>query len=200
MKINLLAAVLGAVIFFIWSAIVHVNPVTGPMGLSLLNEKEDAVMTALNDHVQQPGLYFFPGMDMGKKMTADEEAAWRAKYKAGPTGLLLIQPKGGEPAMTRQLAVGFITDLLCAVLAAFILAATVGSFVRRVAMVASLGLFAWLAIGVQQWNWYEFPFPFVALDAINHVIGWLLAGLLMAKLIQPPAQRPHPDQNQAQAV
>ena len=198
MKRNLLAAVLGAVIFFAWSAIVHVNPVTAPMGLSLLNDQEDAVIATLRQNVQEPGLYFFPGMDMRKQMTADEQAAWTAKYKAGPTGLLLVQPQGGKPAMTRQLVVGFFTDLLCAIIAAFILANTVGSFFRRVAIVTSLGVFAWLAISMQQWNWYEFPFAFVALDTINHVIGWLLAGLLMAKMIKPAHQSPQLNQNQNQ--
>ena len=188
MKKSVLAAILGAVIFFAWSAVVHMNPFTGPMGLSMLNEKEDVVMAMLNDNVPQPGLYFFPGMDMSKHMTKEEEAAWTAKYKAGPAGLLLIEPKGGDPMMTSQLVVSFISDLLCALLAAFILASTVGSCARRVAIVASLGLFSWLAISIQQWNWYNFPFTFAALDAINQIIGWTLAGLLMVKMIKPANQ------------
>ncbi len=185
MKKNLLAAFLGAVIFFIWSAVIHMNPVTGTMGLSMLNEKEDIVLATLNENVPQPGLYFFPGMDMSKRMTKEEEDAWTAKYKAGPSGLLLIEPKGGDPMMASQLVSSFLTDLLCALVAAFILASTVGSFIRRVVIVASLGLFSWLAISIQQWDWYHFPFVFIALDAINQVIGWLLAGLLMAKMIKP---------------
>jgi hypothetical protein len=188
MKKNLLAAILGAVIFFIWSAAVHMNPLTGPMGLSMLNDKEAAVLAALNENVQQPGLYFFPGMDMSQHLTKEEEAAWTAKYKAGPSGLLLVQPKGGDPMMASQLVISFISNLLCALLAAFILASTVGSCARRVAIVASLGLFSWLAISIEQWDWYEFPFTFVALDAINQVIGWTLAGLLMAKMIRPANQ------------
>ena len=184
MKKNLLAATLGAVVFFAWSAVVHMNPLTGSMGLSMLNEKEDAVMAMLNENVPQPGLYFFPGMDMSKQ-TKEQRDAWAAKYKAGPSGLLLVQPKGGDPMMTSQLVISFISDLLCALLAAFILASTVGSCGCRVAMVASLGLFSWLAISIQQWNWYNFPFTFVALDAINQVIGWTLAGFLMATMIKP---------------
>ena len=195
MKKNLLAAFLGAVIFFIWSAAVHMNPVTAPMGLSMLNDKEDVVMTALNENVPQPGLYFFPGMDMSKHMSKEEKAAWTAKYKAGPTGLLLVQPKGGDPMMTSQLVISFISNLLCALLAAFILASAVGTFARRVAIVAALGLFSWLAISMEQWDWYNFPLAFVALDALTQVIGWTLAGLLMAMMIRPaarPAQPPAP--------
>src|SRR5262245_17121812 len=96
MKKILLAGILGGVIAFVWSSIVHMSP-AGEMGLSTLNEKEDAVLAALKGNIQQPGLYFYPGMDMSKSMTAEQQAAWEAKYKAGPAGLLLYLPGGGEP-------------------------------------------------------------------------------------------------------
>ena len=192
MKKIILAGILGAVIAFVWSAVVHTNPLTGMMGLSMLNAKEDAVMAAVKENVPQPGLYFFPGMDMSKSCTKEEEAAWTAKYKAGPAGLLLVQPNGGDPMPPSMLIIEFVSTLGGALIAAFILAATVGSYVRRVAMVMLLGLFGWLAISVSQWNWYAFPFAFVALDAIDQVIGWLLAGLLMAKLIKPAKQMANP--------
>jgi hypothetical protein len=187
---KILATFLGALIFFVWSAVVHMNPLTGMMGLSLLNEKEDAVIAALKANVPQPGIYFFPGIDQAK-CTPEQRAAWTAKYKAGPTGMVLFEPQGGDPMMTSQLVISFCSDLLCAGIAACLLAATVGSFACRVWKVAALGLFAWLAISIQQWNWYQFPFAFVALEAINEIIGWLLAGLLMAKMIKP-ANQPAP--------
>jgi hypothetical protein len=187
MKRTLLAGILGGLVLFIWSAAVHMNPITGPMGLSMLNEKEDTVVAVIRDNVPQPGMYFFPGMDMTKHMSKEDEAAWTAKYKAGPAGLLLIEPKGGDPMMVSQLATEFILNFLCAIIAAFILASTVGSYFRRVATVMLLGLFSWLGISMAYWDWYWFPFPLVALDAIDYVIGWLLAGFLIAKLIKPPA-------------
>ena len=67
MKKIILAGILGAVIAFVWSAVIHTNPLTGMMGLSMLNTKEDAVMAAVKENVPQPGLYFFPGMDMETK-------------------------------------------------------------------------------------------------------------------------------------
>ena len=75
--------------------------------------------------------------------------------------------------------------MVCGLIAAFILSAAVGSLMCRAAMVAMIGLFGWMAISISQWNWYGFPFSFIALDAIDQVIGWLLAGFLMAKMIKP---------------
>jgi len=191
MKRTLLAGILGPVVAFIWSAIVHMNPVTGMLGLSMMDaQAEEAVATALKGNVQQPGLYFFPGCDM-KNMTKEQEAAWTAKHKAGPVGLLLYDPAGRDPMdMTRQLLVEFLATLLCGLIAAYILSTTVGSLRCRATMVAMMGLFTWLAISVSQWTWYQFPFSFIALDAIDQVIGWLLAGFLMAKMIKPAQPQP----------
>jgi hypothetical protein len=190
MKKVLLAGILGGVIAFIWSAIVHMCPVTGHLGLSVMYEKEDAVMAALKSNLQQPGLYFFPGMDMTKKMTKEQMDAWTAKYKAGPAGLLLLHPNGGEPMEPKQLVIEFLSTVLCGLIAASILSVTVGSLLCRAAMVAMIGLFGWLAISISQWNWYGYPFSFIALDAIDQVIGWLLAGFLMAKMIKPAQPQP----------
>ena len=186
MKKILLAGILGGIVMFVWGAVVHMNPITGPMGLSMLNEKEDVVLAAVRDNVPQPGMYFFPGRDMTKNMSKEEEAAWTAKFKTGPSGLLLVQPKGAEPMTTGQLAREFALNFFCALIAAFILASTIGSYLCRVGMVTLIGLFSWLAISMAYWNWYLFPFPLVALDAIDQVIGWLLAGFLIAKIVKPP--------------
>ena len=192
MKKILLAGILGGIVAFIWSAIVHMNPVTGHLGLSIMNEKEEsAVMTAAKAGLSQPGLYFFPGCDMSKAMTKEQEAAWIAKCKVGPVGFLLYDPNGHDPMdMTQQLVVEFLTTVLCGLIAASILSATVGSLRCRATMVAMMGLFTWLAISVSQWTWYHFPFSFIALDAIDQVIGWLLAGFLMAKMIKPAQPQP----------
>ena len=185
MKRVLLAGILGGVVAFVWSSIVHVNPFTAALGLSTLNEKEDTVLAGLRSQGLSPGLYFFPGMDMTKSRTKEQEEAWTAKFKAGPSGLLLLQPKGGDPMEPRQLVIEFLSTVLSAMLAATILANTIGSVACRALMVSMIGLFGWLAISVSQWNWYHFPFKFIALDLADQAIGWLLAGFVIAKLIKP---------------
>jgi hypothetical protein len=60
-----------------------------------------------------------------------------------------------------------------------------GSYGQRVLFVALLGLIAWLSINVSYWNWYGFPTAFVLGEGIDQVVGWLLAGLAMAKIIRP---------------
>lgn len=186
----LLAGLLGGLVAFIWSAVVHMNPLTACLGLSMFNEKEDAVLAGLRGHDLSPGLYFFPGMDMSKRMSKEQGAAWTAKFKAGPSGLLLLQPKGGDPMEPRQLLTEFFSTALCAIIAATILATTIGSVKCRAVMVAMMGLFGWLALSVSQWTWYHYPFSFIALDLIDQTVGWLLAGFVIAKLVKPIQPQP----------
>ena len=186
----LLAGLLGGLVAFIWSAVVHMNPLTACLGLSTFNEKEDAVLAELRGHDLSPGLYFFPGMDMSKSMSKEQEAVWTAKFKAGPCGLVLLQHKGGDPMEPRQLLTEFFSTALCALIAATILATTVGPLTCRAVMVAMMGLFGWLALSVSQWNWYHYPFSFIALDLIDQTVGWLLAGFVIAKLVKPIQPQP----------
>lgn len=185
MNRTILAGLVGGLVAFVWSAIVHMNPVTMTMGLSLMKDKEEAVLAGVRAQDLAPGLYFFPGMDMTKKMTKEEEDAWTAKYKAGPAGLLLVEPKGGDPMETKQLIVEFVSTVLCAIIAATILSTTVGSVTSRAFSVALMGVFVWLALSVSQWNWYHYPFEFIALDLIDQAVGWLLAGFVIAKMVRP---------------
>lgn len=190
MRRILLAGLLGALVAFAWSAFVHMNPLTCAFGLSMFNEKEDAVLAELRSHDLSPGLYFFPGMDMSKNMSKEQEAAWTSKFKAGPSGLLLLQPKGGEPMEPRQFLTEFFSTALCAIIAATILATTIGSVTCRAVMVAMMGLFGWLALSVSQWTWHHYPFSFIALDLIDQTVGWLLAGFVIAKLVKPIQPQP----------
>jgi hypothetical protein len=39
---------------------------------------------------------------------------------------------------------------------------------------------------VPYWNWYYFPADFVASEAIEHVVGWFLSGLVLAAIVRAP--------------
>src|SRR3977135_4060826 len=93
MKRILLGGIFAGLAVFIFSAIDHMALPTGHMGLKVLPQ-EDLVLGAMRMAIPEPGLYIFPGMDLNKRPTAEEEKAWAAKYVAGPTGLLVYCPGG----------------------------------------------------------------------------------------------------------
>jgi hypothetical protein len=40
-------------------------------------------------------------------------------------------------------------------------------------------------ISVPYWNWYGFPLDFTGAQALEKIIGWFLAGLVLAAIVWP---------------
>jgi hypothetical protein len=183
MKRVLLGGIFAGLAAFIFSAIDHMALPTGHMGLKTLPQ-EDLVLGAMRTAIAEPGLYFFPGMDLNKRPTAEEERAWAARYVAGPTGLLVYSPGGEQPMQPRQLSTELLSNILAACIAAFAVSLTRATFGQRVAMVTLLGLFAWLSVSVSYWTWYHFPAVYIVAEGIDQVGGWLFGGFVLAAVFR----------------
>jgi len=183
----LIPGIVGGIVMFIWGAISHMVLPIGEMGMQSL-PNEDAVVSAMKQGISGPGLYFFPGMDMHKEMSKAEQAAWAAKYAAGPTGLLVYTPTGEQAMSPRHLLIELLSNIGAAIIAASLLVKISGSFASRALAVAMLGLFCWLSISVSYWNWYRFPAAFSLGEMLDQVIGWGLSGLALAKMVKPAAK------------
>src|SRR5262245_35250593 len=178
MKRILLAGILAGVVVFVWSAIDHMLLPFGHMGVKNLPQ-EDATMTALKASIPEGGLYIFPGFDMENK--SDEAyKAYEAKFVAGPTGILVISPGGLQPMMPRQLTTELLTDIVAGCIAAWVVSLTSASFGRRALLVMLLGVFAWVSVSLSHWIWYHFPFPYIAAEGVDQIVGWLLGGFAIA--------------------
>ena len=150
---------------------------------------ESEVLALMKKHTPENGLYIFPGAEMTRARTKDEEAAWTAKLKAGPSGLLIIRLEGAEPMMPLQLGTEFGTNVVSALLAGLLLSATRLRFAGRVGFVTLLGLFGFVIVDVPHWNWYGFPNDFTVAAGIEHVVGWFLGGLVLAAIVRHPHAR-----------
>jgi hypothetical protein len=186
MRRILIAALLGGLANFLWGAVSHMVLPTGDMGLKALPQ-EDAVVAAMRQTIHEKGVYFIPGMDMHKKMTAEQQSAWEGKIKSGPVALLVYQPAGGQTLSLRPLLIELLSNIAAALVAAIALARMTGGYAGRAFTVMLLGLFAWLSISVSYWNWYQFSDAFTRAEAVDQILGWLVAGLVIAAIVRPPA-------------
>ena len=187
----LIAGIAGGLIMFFWTAFSHMVLQIGDEGLKHL-PNETAVISNLKANVPEPGMYFIPGMDMTKTFTAEEESAWTDKYKAGPNALLIYQPTGTSPMSPGQLGTELLSNILAAVVVALFFTWMVGSFVKRVLLATLVGVVAWLSISISYWNWYRFPGEFITSELIDQVIGWFLAGVVMAFIVRRAVLSPEP--------
>lgn len=183
MKKILLAGLAGGFIVFVWGAVSHMILPLGDMGMKTM-PNEEAVITSMKESLRESGLYFFPGAENHRNLTEQERKAWEAKFMAGPTGLLIYKADGSHPLSPKQLLTELATNILAALIAAFILSQTSVSFAARVVCVLLLGLFAWFSISASYWNWYNFPGDFTAAEGLDQVVGWFLAGLAMAAIVK----------------
>lgn len=181
---RLLAAIAGGIVVFMWSAVSHTALPLGTAGISSI-PNEERMAQAIRGVITEPGLYFFPAFDPTRKMTAEEERAWTERYRRGPTGILVVRPGGLEPMETTQFVIELLGDILAAGVAAFILAGLPGSFLARALSVGLMGVFEWADISVSYWNWYKFPTLYTGAALVEQVVGWTLAGLVMAFMLRP---------------
>jgi len=185
-----LAALAGAAVMFAWSAFSHTVLIRGIGFTPLPNER--ALVGALRESIQEDGLYFFPGIAWSKEPTADETAAWEARFRAG-NGLLIYHPSSDAPVTPRKLMLQFLGDLLAALIAASLVSALPAPYWRRVLAVGALGGFGCLGVSALYWNWYGFGHAFFAAHCLDKITGWLLAGTAIARLAQrrlPRARTP----------
>jgi len=183
-----LAAIVGGVLLFVWGFVSHmVLPFSKDAMKQLPNEQ--IVLSTLQTNLPERGVYFFPGMDMSKQPTPEEQKAWEAKVASGPSGLLVYRPNGGTVIGARPLVAEFITNLLAALVAALVLLGIRGGYGARVFTVTALGLVAWLSVSVSEWIWYGFSTPFLIADLVDQLGGWLLAGFGMAAMLKPKRTR-----------
>ncbi|MBO0860716.1 MAG: hypothetical protein J2P21_19980 [Chloracidobacterium sp.] len=184
MKKVLLPGILGGLLVFGWSAFAHLVLPIGEMGIKTIpDNNEEAVLNAMKSNIQRPGLYFMPGYDMSRTLTEAEKTAFQAKYEAGPIAFLVYHPTGVKVMSPGQLIRQALFNILCGMIAAFIISTTVASLATRGLMVALMGLFAWAQVNLPYWNWYRFPADFTLGAGLDTVIAWLIGGFLIAWLI-----------------
>lgn len=186
MKKVILGGVLGGLVLFFWGAVSHMATPLGAIGVrSIPPAQEAGILDAMRGAMNERAIYFFPGLDPSRVMAPEEQQAYAAKYRAGPAGIVIYNPRpGGDPLSARQLLTELGSNVLAALVAALVLVFLAGpsSYGQRVFLVASFGLVAGLEVDVSYWNWYGSPTNYVLAQLVDHTTGWLLAGLVVARV------------------
>jgi hypothetical protein len=191
---KLLAGILGGLAFFAWSSIAHVFTGLGETGIQEM-PNEQAITSAMKTNITADGMYFFPGYGLpatashSEKMTAMRNNA--AKYKAGPTGVLIFHPAGQDALSLKPLATELGTNMLQVLLAAILLGQTsLASFAARWRFVTVAGLLAAISTNISYWTFYGFPGNYTVAYISIILVGFVCAGLVVAALVKPGAGMP----------
>ena len=185
----IIAAIVGGLIVFCWSSVAHMFLSLGEMGMH--TDKlpgEVALRSAMTEHLPESGLYFIPGMDPA--LESDPAKQWdeaAERMASGPVALMVVR-KDGHSGMAKELVLEGIANICGALIAALIICCIPCAFFCRVLVVMALGLFSWISIDASYVIWYGFPVEYAAGQLIDHLVGWLLAGLAIAAIVKPCAK------------
>jgi len=173
----LIAGLLGCIAMYAWSSIAHGATDLGMIGVSTLPNESVTVDNLASSIGDKGGLFMFP---MNTSTTASVAAA--------PGGLLVYSPKSPMSIQTSSLVIEFFTELVEAILAAWLLAQTaLAGFARRAGFIAAIGVIAAIVTNVPYWNWYSFPLSYTLVQILITVVAWILAGVAIAAYLRPRA-------------
>lgn len=185
----LLGTLVGGIVVFIVGALLHTVLGLGEVGVKALPQ-EETVLSAMRAAIPTSGFYYFPAPNMApgrsKEQVRSDMSAYMAKYQQGPSGIL-VYTVGGTPLNYGKLLGGeFVIDVVSAFFLACILAMGAGgvsSYWKRVFAVTLAGLFAVVFLGLEYWNWYNFPTNYTCAYILTGVLDWFFAGLAMAAVV-----------------
>lgn len=175
----LIAALLGAIAMFIWTAIAHIATPLGSIGFSQI-PNEAAVLDAMDKSIgAKPGLYFFPWIDPKDPKAMEKSAELEKIY---PSGLLLYRPAGAGMGsdMTPMLVKEFIKQFVEALIAAWLVSMIAGGFALRWGAVIAIYVATSIATNVSYWNWYGFPLDYTVAQIVMEIVSGIVAGSAIA--------------------
>jgi len=181
---------MGGIVMFIWGAVAHMALGLGDVGMRQ-PVAEDAVLGSLRPGLgEQAGVFVLPSVDPAKMHDKTVMDAYSTKAKASPYALVVYMPQGDDLSdMSGTLPRQWASDTLSALALAFLMGLAAFSFMTRLSIALAAAVFAWLSTLVPYWNWYRFPTNFTLAALIEQVIGWLLAGAVMAWWLGRGVQR-----------
>jgi hypothetical protein len=182
-----LGSVLGAIVLFVWSAIAWMLvPWPGEPLRTFTND--EAVAQAIKANAPRSGNYLLPnepkrtpGMT-DQQYKATEQAA-QERMARGPIvfASVRLEPFG---SMGKALVIKFLTQLIVALIATIlVLQAGALSYSGRVGFFTAIGIIIFVGANVDEWNWWGFSNAYTVMQLGVILIGWFLAGLVVAKFV-----------------
>lgn len=182
----LLGRLFGGLVLFAWGA---VSWMVLPWHMMTFEKFKDEATVAqvLSANASSPGVYILPnahqhepGMTEAQQKAAEEDAMKRGAQ--GPFMLASITLHGWGSMGTAML-VGLLTQIAGALLATWLLLKAGGlQYWGRVVFLVVFALTVAVLAHVPYWNWWNFSTSYTLVAFADLLIGWGLAGLVIAKV------------------
>jgi len=183
----ILAGFLGAIALFVWGFLSwEVLPFHSKSLRTLPNE--DSVVAVLRSGNVESGTYIIPGM-ADEKGGAEAKKAQVEKMKRGPVAMLHYSNTGYADGDAMYLIKGFLVYFFAAMVAASMLGklswSLAAKYSARVRFIMTIGIFLAIAARLSDWAFFGYGTGITLTLAVDDIVGWTLAGLLIAWRMKP---------------
>ncbi len=180
MKQVLIGGLLGGVMLFGWSAI---SWMVLPWHHSNFHkfDQEKVVEIVIQSNALHKGIYLLPNPIQG---TPEERKEAHERASKGPFAFVAMSPQGGG-SMPLHMVFAFLIQALGAAMVTGLLTLIKkpeATFGEKFIFVVVFALAAGIVCQLPYWNWWGFPKDFILLTMADLLIGWSLAGLMIAKV------------------
>lgn len=181
----LIAAIVGGIVIFAWGFVFWAIGIGNMLGgLQTLPDSE-TVVPVLDAAIDDHGFYMFPEWpdDMRDEAQVD---AWNERHEAGPIGFVMFRQQGATPMDPVLMARGIGINVVCAFFVAVIarlIGRNGGGVLQRGAGAAAFAVGAFLATHAMFWNYFYLPDNYTIMMAADTVIGWTIAGIVIALVV-----------------
>lgn len=166
--------IIGGIILFLWGM---VSWLVLSWHMTTMNgfKDEQAVASTIQSNVLQSGIYIIPLEQM------------KTTPEATQTPLIFASVHlEGTQSMVIPSLIGLVNQIVAAILVAWLLTKTSGlGYFGRVGFVIVFALAVGVISQVPYWNWFAFDPKYTLVMIADLLIGWFLAGLVLAKICQP---------------
>jgi hypothetical protein len=165
--------ILAGIILFIWSAI---SWMFIPWHNATLNgfNNEKAVSEIIVSNAPKSGIYVIPSPKMEMNQT---------EPNLKPYVFISVNQEGISSSMVKPMVLSLIAEIIAAILVGWMLSKTTNlSYMRRVGFVLLFAIAASIITHGSYWTWFTFDTQYTLVGFGDMIIGWFLAGLVLAKL------------------
>ncbi len=173
-------SLLGGIIFFIW---IMISWMVLPWHCQFMKtfKNETAVANTLMENTENDGIYLLPNL-CDKNVDLEERTQ---SMKKGPVIFASIQRYGSNIDSIAPYVTSLIIQFIGAFLIAYLLSLAKNlNYLCRVWFVTLIGLTIGVLGALPNWNWWGFSFDYVLIEILDYVIGWFLAGLVIAAFVK----------------
>ena len=181
---RLKCALMGGLIVFIWGLF---SWMVFPWHQTCMKRFvcEQGVADMIRENAPESGMYILPNTFYSGDVCPVDMKKSVKMMENGPFMFASIKQEG----MGKMTLGSFVLSLILQVIGAFIvtwmLMQTKGlSFYQQIGFFTLFGLSIGLLGSLPDWNWWGFSFCYVAVNVIDLVIGWTLAGFAVAKVLK----------------